>query len=169
MKSYFTSKNVLKFLAASLIIGTASLFFLAWSIFAFLTVAIWIWFLPLFLLITCYIIIQKGRQILILSKIILKLTFFEYNLNTEEWKYLYETFIRQNDYKKIDSINYGYAILSEEGIYLENYRQSQQVLNYQLYDYAILMNASIKDMRGKTLLEVSCGRGGGLKYIIDEF
>ena len=31
------------------------------------------------------------------------------------------------------------------------------------------MNAHIKDMRGKNLLELGCGRGGGLRYVINEF
>lgn len=69
----------------------------------------------------------------------------------------------------METINYGYALLSENGVYLDKYRHNIHVLNYQLYDYATLMNASIKHMRDHSLLEIGCGRGGGLRYVIDEF
>jgi len=31
------------------------------------------------------------------------------------------------------------------------------------------MHAGISDMRGKTLMDISCGRGGGLRHLIEEF
>jgi ubiquinone/menaquinone biosynthesis C-methylase UbiE len=30
------------------------------------------------------------------------------------------------------------------------------------------MNAGIRDLQGKTVIDVSCGRGGGLNYLVSE-
>ena len=39
----------------------------------------------------------------------------------------------------------------------------------QLYWHAIAEVAEIKSMEGKNVLETGCGRGGGLKLIMDKF
>ena len=66
-------------------------------------------------------------------------------------------------------MNYGYALLSQDGVYLDEYNQNSSVLQYQLYDHAIMMNGTFKDMKGKTLLEIGCGRGGCFKFMLQEF
>ncbi|CDW73059.1 UNKNOWN [Stylonychia lemnae] len=138
-------------------------------IFAFFTVALWIWFVPLLMLLSILFFIQKGKQVLMSLRIVLKLGFFETKLSKEEWKYLYNKYLQETYYPQLDTANYGFAILSEDGIYLDNYKRNESVLNYQLYDHAVLMHANISDLRGKTLMDVSCGRGGGLRHLIEEF
>ena len=38
-----------------------------------------------------------------------------------------------------------------------------------MYDHAITEVGSIKDMKGKTLLEIGCGRAGCFNYVVTEF
>lgn len=62
-------------------------------------------------------------------------------------------------------INAGYAKLTHDGITLEDYSQNPEVYRYQLYHHVVIENGGLKNMKGKTLLETGCGKGGGLHYL----
>ena len=66
-------------------------------------------------------------------------------------------------------MNYGFAIISNDGIYLEPFRSDPAILQFQLYDNALLKVAQQKSLQGQVLLEVSCGRGGCLNYLTEEY
>ena len=58
--------------------------------------------------------------------------------------------------------------MCKDGIFLESQKDSSEVLQIQLYHHAVIMNAGIHDLKGKTLVDVSSGRGGGLNYLVNE-
>lgn len=70
---------------------------------------------------------------------------------------------------EVTALNYGYALLSDNGIFLEKYKDDFQVYSYQLYDYALSIVGGVKSLQGKDLVEVGCGRGGCFRYVIDEY
>jgi hypothetical protein len=63
-------------------------------------------------------------------------------------------------------MNYGYAALNDDGIYLKDHIHHPWVLSMQLYHHAVLSIANIKSLKDKTLLEVGSGRGGGLNFLM---
>ena len=67
------------------------------------------------------------------------------------------------------ALNYGYALLSDSGTYLEKYKDDMHVLQYQMYDYCLNVVGGQKTLRGKTFIEIGCGRGGCFRYIVDEY
>lgn len=62
-------------------------------------------------------------------------------------------------------VNAGYAKLSDEGIYLEEFSQNPEVYRYQLYDHVVLRFGDVQSLKGKSLLETGCGFGGGLNFL----
>lgn len=58
--------------------------------------------------------------------------------------------------------------MCKDGIFLESQKDSGEALQIQLYHHAVIMNAGIHDLSDKTLVDVSCGRGGGLNYLVNE-
>lgn len=64
-------------------------------------------------------------------------------------------------------MNYGYAQLSDDGIYLkdESLKENPWVHSIQLYDFSVVSVAGIKEQKNLSLLEVGSGRGGGLFYL----
>jgi hypothetical protein len=59
-------------------------------------------------------------------------------------------------------MNYGYADFSDDGVFIDRLKDNDEVLRVQMYHYASVMLAGIHDMSDKTLVDISCGRGGGL-------
>lgn len=43
------------------------------------------------------------------------------------------------------------------------------MLQYQMYDYLLNVIGAQKTLRGKTFIEVGCGRGGCFRYIVNEY
>ena len=67
------------------------------------------------------------------------------------------------------SLNYGFALLGNSGIFLKKYKEDPQLLQYQLYDFALGAIGNLTTLKGKTLVEVGCGRGGCFRYIVNEY
>ena len=44
--------------------------------------------------------------------------------------------------------NYGYALLTEDGVFLDHLKQSPRVFELQLCDYALEMVGGVKEMQG---------------------
>lgn len=65
------------------------------------------------------------------------------------------------------ALNYGYALLNENGRILSNLDEQQEEERFciQLYHMVATNSMKIKDLNGKRVLEVGSGRGGGLNYI----
>jgi len=66
------------------------------------------------------------------------------------------------------TMNYGYALLSQDGRILQDITEEQdrrEVFSIQLYLYTASVLPEIASMKGKTLLEVGSGRGGGLSFL----
>lgn len=71
------------------------------------------------------------------------------------------------DYEDIDLLNFGFASLQEDdGIYFSEEKENKLCLNLQLYEYTIKQQAKVQDMKGKRVLDLGCGRGGGLTFVI---
>jgi len=64
-------------------------------------------------------------------------------------------------------MNWGYASLSPDGVLINNlaHEDENERFSVQLYHYVATAMESWEDLEGKTILEVSSGRGGGLDYI----
>lgn len=64
-------------------------------------------------------------------------------------------------------LNVGYADLNAtNGLFLEGEsKNSFDKYRLQLYHKIIVNNGDLKSMEGKTLVDVGCGRGGGLNYL----
>jgi hypothetical protein len=58
--------------------------------------------------------------------------------------------------------------MCKDGVFLESQKDSSEVLQIQLYHHAVIMQAEFTDLNGKTLVDVSSGRGGGLNYLVNE-
>ncbi|KAM3131077.1 hypothetical protein pb186bvf_016775 [Paramecium bursaria] len=61
------------------------------------------------------------------------------------------------------SMNYGFALLTDKGVFLNNLSDKQQEEQYCLQLYNKLLEKP-GNFKGKKLLEVGSGRGGGLHY-----
>ena len=63
-------------------------------------------------------------------------------------------------------MNYGYGSNNDSGIFMDT--KSGEIFGLQLYNFIVMQNSDISTMDGKTLVEIGCGRGGGLNYIVNE-
>ena len=94
----------------------------------------------------------------------------EGQFRTHIWRFIYDNlFTNQKRQEEITSLNLGFALLNLDGIFLEDHRNDSNVLQYQLYHYAIEHCANIKSMKDKVFLEIGCGRGGCMKYVSQTF
>ena len=86
------------------------------------------------------------------------------------WKFIYNTLSTVHPQKDLTLLNYGYASLEEagQGIFLDTYRKSNEVFQLQLYNFVTMMSTGLMTMQGKTFVEIGCGRGGGLSYVVQE-
>ena len=101
--------------------------------------------------------------------IMLKVLFNAGPIQNWIWKNFYNLAFRGQKNPEITVLNYGYALLSDSGIYLEKFKDNINVLQYQMYDYLLSVIGGQKSLRGKTFIEVGCGRGGCFRYIVDEY
>ncbi len=81
---------------------------------------------------------------------------------------MYNWLFRHNSNTDLQVLNYGYAILNDDGVYLDNLKTDPVVLQYQLYDMAVLSIGGVNDLTYKTFIEVGCGRGGCFMYLVDK-
>ena len=57
-----------------------------------------------------------------------------------------------------------------DGIFLQGHARNQiDRYRLQLYEHMANNLGQIDSMEGKTLLEAGCGRGGGLKHMVERF
>jgi len=64
-------------------------------------------------------------------------------------------------------MNWGYAALNKDGIMLKNLKPEDEPDRYsiQLYHFMSTAMSIWNNLEGKTLMEVSSGRGGGVDYL----
>lgn len=84
------------------------------------------------------------------------------------WKWFYDYLSTVSPSNKHTLQNLGYADMCKDGVFLESQKDSAEVLQIQLYHHAVIMHAGIHDLAGKTIVDVSSGRGGGLNYLVNE-
>lgn len=83
------------------------------------------------------------------------------------WEQLYDILCWAIPSTEWKHMNWGYALLTPDGVMLRNLKPEDENERYsiQLYHYMSTAMGIYKDLEGKTLMEVSSGRGGGLDYI----
>lgn len=64
-------------------------------------------------------------------------------------------------------INSGYAKVSHDGIVLQEIAENPELFRIQLYNHCVVNAGGFKSMKGKSLLETGCGKGGGLHYLVN--
>ena len=64
-------------------------------------------------------------------------------------------------------MNAGYADISQDGIFLNELASHPEIYHMQLYHFIVANLGNIKHMKGQSVLETGCGRGGGLNYIMN--
>lgn len=64
-------------------------------------------------------------------------------------------------------MNYGYAVLNQEGKLIKNLKDEdeEERFCFQLYHFVATKMNKLKDLSGLNILEIGSGRGGGLNYI----
>ncbi len=130
------------------------------------------WLPPLLFILTIVLIVfiktKKGHAYF--SKFLKWLLFKSGSLQYYVWSFAYNKFFPANSYSFINTLNYGYAPLEGSGIYLEKYKDDIfDVYQFQMYDNGLSRVGGIKSLKGKTLVEVGCGRGGSFRYIVNEY
>ena len=84
------------------------------------------------------------------------------------WQGFYEIMSWVNQDDDWVTMNYGYALLSDDGKLLSDLTEEQdrrEVFSIQLYYYTASVLPEVNKMNGKTLVEVGSGRGGGLSFL----
>jgi SAM-dependent methyltransferase len=83
------------------------------------------------------------------------------------WEQLYDVLCWLIPSTEWKYMNWGYASLSSDGVLIHNlaHEDENERFSVQLYHYVATAMESWEDLEGKTILEVSSGRGGGLDYI----
>jgi len=83
------------------------------------------------------------------------------------WEQLYDVLCWLIPSTEWKHMNWGYAALNPEGVLIKNLsaEDENERFSIQLYHYMATGMGTYKDLQGKTLVEVSSGRGGGLDYI----
>jgi len=82
------------------------------------------------------------------------------------WGFFYDAICFLYPQSKWKVMNYGYAVLNENG-HLVALKEEDQEERFclQLYHYVATSLNTVKNLAGKTVVEVGCGRGGGLNYV----
>ena len=64
-------------------------------------------------------------------------------------------------------MNYGYAIITRDGKLIKNLKEEDEPERFQLqlYHFTATQMNSKRNCKNMNILEVGCGRGGGLNYI----
>jgi len=83
------------------------------------------------------------------------------------WEQLYDVLCWLIPSTEWKHMNWGYASLEKDGVLVKNLSQEDENERFsiQLYHYMSTGMGTWKNLEGKTLVEVSSGRGGGLDYI----
>lgn len=71
------------------------------------------------------------------------------------------------------TMNYGYALLTDDGKMIEDLLKEEgdknEIFSLQLYYFITGTQKAFKTLKGKTLLEVGSGRGGGISFLTRHF
>ncbi|OMJ88347.1 hypothetical protein SteCoe_9762 [Stentor coeruleus] len=81
------------------------------------------------------------------------------------WKFIYNKIASKYDRSSWTCMNYGFS--KPSGIFIKN--NTSEIYCLQLYHYITSGFLEYKDWKGKSLVEVGSGRGGGLSYIAKVF
>jgi SAM-dependent methyltransferase len=83
------------------------------------------------------------------------------------WEQLYDILCWLIPSTEWKHMNWGYAALNHNGAFIKNLdpEDERERFSIQLYHYMATAMGLWNDLQGKTLVEVSSGRGGGLDYI----
>jgi SAM-dependent methyltransferase len=83
------------------------------------------------------------------------------------WEQLYDILCWLIPSTEWKHMNWGYASLNKDGIMVRNLKPEDEADRYsiQLYHYISTAMGIFNNLEGKTLMEVSSGRGGGLDYL----
>jgi len=83
------------------------------------------------------------------------------------WEQLYDILCWLIPSTEWKHMNWGYASLNKDGIMLKSLKAEDEADRYsiQLYHFMSTAMGTFNNLEGKTLMEVSSGRGGGLDYI----
>lgn len=90
--------------------------------------------------------------------------------NSTFWEIFYDAACILFPSAEINQINYGFAPLTEDGVLINLAdKDEKERMSLQLYYRTATCLMTAEDLRGKTILEVSSGRGGGLDYLVRNF
>lgn len=89
------------------------------------------------------------------------------------WQGFYEFMSWYNQDTDWVTMNYGYALLSDDGHMIDNLLTEEQdkheCFSLQLYYFITGTNKAFKSLEGKTLVEIGSGRGGGISFLTRQF
>lgn len=135
-----------------------------------LTITAWIWAplliflspLSLFFIIPYFIF----TYITPVKKFILTFLLFKTkSLKKSLWKFIYNKIASKYDRNSWTCMNYGFS--KSSGTFIQN--NTAEIYCLQLYHYITSGFLEYKDWKGKSLVEIGSGRGGGLSYIAKVF
>jgi len=90
--------------------------------------------------------------------------------NSTFWELFYDAACILFPSAEINQINYGFAPLTEDGVQMSLPSQDEKErMSLQLYYRTATCLMTAEDLRGKTILEVSSGRGGGLDFLVRNY
>lgn len=84
------------------------------------------------------------------------------------WQGFYEIMSWVNQDDDWVTMNYGYALFTNNGKLLHDLQEEQdrhEIFSIQLYYYTSSYLSNVESMEGKTLVEIGSGRGGGLSFL----
>lgn len=83
------------------------------------------------------------------------------------WQQLYDSLCWLYPQTRWKVMNYGYALLNDDGKLIPNLdaQDEEERFCLQLYHYIATSFNSVKNLNGYNVLEVGSGRGGGLNYV----
>lgn len=86
--------------------------------------------------------------------------------NSTFWEIFYDMACILFPSAEINQINYGFAPLTDDGVLIDlPTSDEKERMSLQLYYRTATCLMTAQDLRGKTVLEVSSGRGGGLDFL----
>jgi len=89
------------------------------------------------------------------------------------WQGFYEFMSWYNQDPDWVTMNYGYALLTDDGHMIDDLLTEEQdkreTFSLQLYYFITGTNKAFKNLEGKTMVEVGSGRGGGISFLTRHF
>ena len=152
----------------------SSCFCVSFTVFVFLTSWLWIpvilitspaWLLAMFIVYSCLKFFGFwGRVLWVQYEVYEWIMFRSDKPRRYLWRKFYNFIYWIEPSEELQMINYGYASYTESGktLNLPQEMKAEQ-FSYQLYDY--IFNSFYNVGKGKTVLDLCCGRGAGIAYL----